>query len=201
MMRKRRKCFALFARKQRKKIHLQVVDTSTVTKHAANTDYVRVRGSKHYNRVIVWETCLGIWNKTGFFIVTLDSKYFKMTPKFVKKKSHWLHSWKKIANSVCQCDPQRLNLEWWHVMSRKKIYVQWETIILTVLIKTSSSHAGRTNVNKWKVSILVRKLKWENSFFSVGNETMAINNSSQSLETSFCCATLLTATLRRNFRK
>ena len=53
MMRKRRKCFALFARKQRKKIHLQVVDTSTVTKHAANTDYVRVRGSKHYNRVIV----------------------------------------------------------------------------------------------------------------------------------------------------
>jgi len=32
MTRKRRKCFALFARKQREKIHLQVVDASTSNK-------------------------------------------------------------------------------------------------------------------------------------------------------------------------
>ena len=29
------------------------------------------------NSVIVWETCLGIWNKTGFLVVILDSKYSK----------------------------------------------------------------------------------------------------------------------------
>ena len=34
----------------------------------------------------------------AFFVVILDSKYFKMTPKFVKQKSHWLHSAIKFAN-------------------------------------------------------------------------------------------------------
>ena len=36
----------------------------------------------------------------AFFLVILDSKYFKMTPKFVKQKSHWLHSSIKFANPV-----------------------------------------------------------------------------------------------------
>ena len=36
--------------------------------------------------------------KMAFFIVILDSKYSKMTPKFVKQKSHWLHSSIKFAN-------------------------------------------------------------------------------------------------------
>ena len=40
--------------------------------------------SRHYNSVIVWETCLGILNKTAFFFVILDSKYSKMTPKICK---------------------------------------------------------------------------------------------------------------------
>ena len=33
--------------------------------------------------------------------VILDSKYPKMTPKFVKQKSHWLHSSIKFANPAC----------------------------------------------------------------------------------------------------
>ena len=36
--------------------------------------------------------------KIAFFVVILDSKYSKMTPKFVKQKSHWLHSSIKFAN-------------------------------------------------------------------------------------------------------
>ena len=36
--------------------------------------------------------------KMSFFVVILDSKYSKMTPKFVKQKSHWLHSSMKFAN-------------------------------------------------------------------------------------------------------
>ena len=36
--------------------------------------------------------------KMAFFVVILDSKYSKMTPKFVKQKSHWLHSSIKFAN-------------------------------------------------------------------------------------------------------
>ena len=88
MMRKRRKCFALFARKQREKFHLQVVDAST-SNNQCSKSMQRTMATKC---AIVWETCLGIWNKTVFFIVILDSKYSKMTPKFVKQKSHWLHS-------------------------------------------------------------------------------------------------------------
>ena len=38
--------------------------------------------------------------KMAFFVVILDSKYSKMTPKFVKQKSHWLHSSIKFANPV-----------------------------------------------------------------------------------------------------
>ena len=33
----------------------------------------------------------------AFFVVILDSKFSKMTPKFVKRKSQWLHSSKKFA--------------------------------------------------------------------------------------------------------
>ena len=36
----------------------------------------------------------------AFFVVILDSKYSKMTPKFVKQKSQWLHSSIKFANPV-----------------------------------------------------------------------------------------------------
>ena len=36
--------------------------------------------------------------KMAFFVVILDSKYSKMTPKFVKQKSDWLHSSIKFAN-------------------------------------------------------------------------------------------------------
>ena len=36
--------------------------------------------------------------KMAFFV---DSKYSKMTPKFVKQKSHWLHSSIKFANPDC----------------------------------------------------------------------------------------------------
>ena len=96
MMRKRRKCFALFARKQREKFHLQVVDAST-SNNQCSKSMQRTMATKC---AIVWETCLGIWNKTVFFIVILDSKYSKMTPKFVKQKSHWLHSSIKLANPV-----------------------------------------------------------------------------------------------------
>ena len=88
---------------------------STLTKHAMINNHkvalqdaqlrgqftrvrVRVRVSRHYNSVIVWETCFGMWIKTGFCIVILDSKYSKMTPKFVKQKSHWHHSSIKFAN-------------------------------------------------------------------------------------------------------
>ena len=35
--------------------------------------------------------------KMAFFVVILDLKYPKMTPKFVKQKSHWLHSSIKFA--------------------------------------------------------------------------------------------------------
>ena len=35
--------------------------------------------------------------KMAFFVVILDSKYSKMTPKFVKQKSQWLHSSIKFA--------------------------------------------------------------------------------------------------------
>ena len=38
--------------------------------------------------------------KMAFFVVILDSKYSKMTPKFVKQKSQWLHSSIKFANPV-----------------------------------------------------------------------------------------------------
>ena len=44
-------------------------------------------------------TCWKVW-KWLFFVVILDSKYSKMTPKFVKQKSHWLHSSIKFANPV-----------------------------------------------------------------------------------------------------
>ena len=36
--------------------------------------------------------------KMAFFVVIPDSKYYKMTPKFVKQKSHRLHSSIKFAN-------------------------------------------------------------------------------------------------------
>ena len=36
--------------------------------------------------------------KMAFFILILDSKYSKMSPKFVKQKSHWLLSSIKFAN-------------------------------------------------------------------------------------------------------
>ena len=36
--------------------------------------------------------------KMAFFFVMLDSKYSKMIPKFVKQKSHWLHSSIKFEN-------------------------------------------------------------------------------------------------------
>ena len=38
--------------------------------------------------------------KMAFFVVILDSKYSKMTPKFVKQKSHWLHSSIKFTANV-----------------------------------------------------------------------------------------------------
>ena len=38
--------------------------------------------------------------KMAFFVVILDSKYSKMTPKFMKQKSHWLHLSIKFANPV-----------------------------------------------------------------------------------------------------
>ena len=34
----------------------------------------------------------------ALFVVIIDSKYSKMTPKYVKRKSHWLHSSIKFAN-------------------------------------------------------------------------------------------------------
>ena len=37
-------------------------------------------------------------SENGFFVVIPDSKYYKMTPKFVKQKSHRLHSSIKFAN-------------------------------------------------------------------------------------------------------
>ena len=36
--------------------------------------------------------------KMAFFVVILESKYSKMTPEFVKQKSHWIHSSIKFAN-------------------------------------------------------------------------------------------------------
>ena len=36
--------------------------------------------------------------KMAFFVVILDSRYCKMTPKFVTQKSQWLHSSIKFAN-------------------------------------------------------------------------------------------------------
>ena len=42
--------------------------------------------------------------KMAFFVVVLDSKYSKMTPKFVKRKSHWLHSSIKFANPEHDCN-------------------------------------------------------------------------------------------------
>ena len=38
--------------------------------------------------------------KMAFVFVILDSKYSKMTPKFVKQKSQWLHSSIKFTNPV-----------------------------------------------------------------------------------------------------
>ena len=38
--------------------------------------------------------------KMAFCVVIIDSKYSKMTPKFVKQKSHWLHPSIKFANPV-----------------------------------------------------------------------------------------------------
>ena len=38
--------------------------------------------------------------KMAFFVVILNSKYSNMTPKFLKQKSHWLHSSIKFANPV-----------------------------------------------------------------------------------------------------
>ena len=56
-----------------------------------------------------------------FFVVILDSKYSKMTPKFVKQKSHWLHSSIKFANPNCTAPGCVLNVlagllpasRWW----------------------------------------------------------------------------------------
>ena len=57
----------------------------------------------------------------AFFAVILDSKYSKMTPKFVKQKSHWLHSSIKFANPDCTAPGCVLNVlagllpasRWW----------------------------------------------------------------------------------------
>ena len=54
--------------------------------------------SRHYNSVIVWETCLGILNKTAFFVVVLDSKYSKMTPKICKAEVRLT----PLINKICK---------------------------------------------------------------------------------------------------
>ena len=52
--------------------------------------------------------------KMAFFVVILDSKFSKMTPKFVKRKSQWLHSSIKFAIpdqrqlTIANNDSQRL---------------------------------------------------------------------------------------------
>ena len=56
----KRKCFALFAIKQREKNILQVVGAST--------------SNIPRSQSMAW-TCLGIWNKTGFFIVILQKDF------------------------------------------------------------------------------------------------------------------------------
>ena len=63
-------------------------DSTEVTEGVTSTP--EIFGNKH--RITCWKVCL------AFFVVILDSKYSKMTPKFVKQKSHWLHSSIKFAN-------------------------------------------------------------------------------------------------------
>ena len=63
--------------------------------------------------------------KMAFFIVVLDSKYSKMTPKFVKQKSHRLHSSIKFAN------PVRII---------KLLHVSPLTSASTLVVKTSSDN-------------------------------------------------------------
>ena len=58
--------------------------------------------------------------KMAFFVVTLDSKYSQITPKFVKQKSHWLHSSIKVANPDWQWH-LTLNDTWLH--SYRLMYV------------------------------------------------------------------------------
>ena len=63
--------------------------------------------------------------KMAFFVVILDSKYSKMTPKFVKQKSHRLHSSIKFAN------PVRII---------KLLHVSPLTSASTLVVKTSSDN-------------------------------------------------------------
>ena len=52
-------------------------------------------------QIIFFNSCLSNVTLFFFFVVLHESsKYSKMTPKFVKQKSHWLHSSIKFANPV-----------------------------------------------------------------------------------------------------
>ena len=52
-------------------------------------------------QIIFFNSCLSNITLFFFFVVLHESsKYSKMTPKFVKQKSHWLHPSIKFANPV-----------------------------------------------------------------------------------------------------
>ena len=64
-MRKRRKCFALFARKQREKIRLQVVDASTSNIQRSQS-MRRTMTTKSPFKMLSWEaSLLGAWKKNN----------------------------------------------------------------------------------------------------------------------------------------
>ena len=74
--------------------------------------------------------------KMAFFFVILDSKYSKMTPKFMKQKSHWLQSSIKFANPVTFFAPYFLSASDWNASY---------SVYLLLLSLSSSGGLGTSN--------------------------------------------------------
>ena len=112
-------------------------------------------------------------SEKGFFVMIIDSKYSKMTPKFVKQKWHWLHSSIKFANPV----KVKENCVYWHFAFLKsyevpnkfalKFYITWNLSLFFFACLVPNIQHGDITENVWKMILRLFKVTPPSYFVGV----------------------------------
>ena len=112
-------------------------------------------------------------SEKGFFVMIIDSKYSKMTPKFVKQKWHWLHSSIKFANPV----KVKENCVYWHFAFLKsyevpnkfalKFYITWNLSLFFFACLVPNIQHGDITENMWKMILRLFKVTPPSYFVGV----------------------------------